>query len=69
MERGNDEASAKGWLEDIRGRANAADIAEVRERTSELARHLALAGAGFSDARFMDRGLVAWPYEAAEAEA
>lgn len=37
---GNEEASTKGWLGDIRGRPNAADLAEVRDRAATLARSL-----------------------------
>ena len=38
---GNEEASTKGWLGDIRGRPNAADLAEAREKASSLGRRLA----------------------------
>jgi menaquinone-dependent protoporphyrinogen IX oxidase len=37
---GNEEASTKGWLGDIRGRPNAADLAEVRANAVALARRL-----------------------------
>ena len=34
---GNEVANTKGWLGDIRGRPNAADLAEVRDRAAALA--------------------------------
>jgi len=37
---GNKEASTEGWLGDIRGRPNAADLAEVRDRAARLAKCL-----------------------------
>ena len=43
---GNEEASTKGWLGDIRGRPNAAELAEIRDSAAKVARDLLRAEAG-----------------------